>query len=127
MEAVVRLDTHLVVWLYAGMADRLSKLATDAINNNDIVISPMVELELTYLYEIGRLTVSGPAITADLRDRIGLTQSEVPLAAVIQEAGALSWTRDPFDRIIVGDAHAAKTKLISKDQLIRDNSSLGFW
>ena len=127
MEAVVRLDTHLVVWLYAGMADRLSKLATDAINNNDIVISPMVELELTYLYEIGRLTVSGPAITADLRDRIGLTQSEVPLAAAIQEAGALSWTRDPFDRIIVGDAHAAKTKLISKDQLIRDNSSLGFW
>ncbi len=127
MEAVVRLDTHVVVWLYAGMADRLSRLAADAINNNDIVISPMVELELTYLFEIGRLTVAGPAITADLRERIGLTQSEVSMAAAIQRAGALSWTRDPFDRVIVGDAIAANTRLITKDQLIKENSSLSLW
>ncbi len=127
MEAVVRLDTHIVVWLFAGTAERLSKPAADAINNNDIVISPMVELELTSLYEIGRLTVSGPAIVADLRDRIGLSQSEVSMAAVVANAGKLSWTRDPFDRVIVADAIAANTRLVTKDQLIRDNSPLAIW
>jgi PIN domain nuclease of toxin-antitoxin system len=127
MEAVVRLDTHVVVWLYAGTPDRLSKTAVDAINNNDIVVTPIVELELTYLHEIGRLTVNGPTIIGDLRERIGLSLSELSMAAVIQAAGPLSWTRDPFDRIIVGDALAANTQLITKDQLIRSNLSLSLW
>lgn len=127
MEAVVRLDTHIVVWLFAGTTERLSKPAADAINNNDIVISPMVELELTHLYEIGRLTVSGPAIVADLRDRIGLSRSEVSMAAAVANAGKLSWTCDPFDRVIVGDAIAANTRLVTKDQLIRNNAPLAIW
>lgn len=127
MEAVVRLDTHIVVWLYAGGVDRLSKPAADAINNNDLVISPIVELEVTYLFEIGRLTIGGPSIVGDLRDRIGLSVSDISMPVVMRSAGALSWTRDPFDRIIVGDAIAANTQLITKDQLIRDNTPLALW
>jgi PIN domain nuclease of toxin-antitoxin system len=127
MEAVVRLDTHVVVWLYAGSSSHLSSTAADAINNNDIVISPVVELELTYLHEIGRLTVDGPSIIGDLRERIGLSISDSTMAAVIHAAGPLEWTRDPFDRIIAGDALAANTRLITKDQLIRTNLPLAFW
>jgi PIN domain nuclease of toxin-antitoxin system len=127
MEAVVRLDTHVVVWLYAGTPERLSKPAIDAINNNDLVVSPIVELELTYLCEIGRLTVNGPTIIGDLRQRIGLSLSDSSMVAVIQAAGALSWTRDPFDRIIVGDSTAANTRLITKDEKIRDNYTAALW
>jgi PIN domain nuclease of toxin-antitoxin system len=127
MEAVVRLDTHVVVWFYAGTPDRLSKTAAEAINNNDLVVSPIVELELTYLFEIGRLTVDGPAIIGDLRERIGLSISDSSMAAVMHAAGGLSWTRDPFDRIIVGDAIAANTTLITKDEKIRANSTAAFW
>jgi PIN domain nuclease of toxin-antitoxin system len=127
MEAVVRLDTHLVVWLYAGTPERLSKPAIEAINNNDLVVSPIVELELTYLFEIGRLTVNGPSIIGDLRQRIGLSLSDSSMVAVMQAAGALSWTRDPFDRIIVGDAIAANTRLITKDEKIRDNFTSALW
>jgi PIN domain nuclease of toxin-antitoxin system len=127
MEAVVRLDTHVVVWLYAGTPERLSKPAIDAINNNDLVVSPIVELELTYLFEIGRLTVNGPTIIGDLRQRIGLSLSDSSMVAVIQAAGALSWTRDPFDRIIVGDSTAANTRLITKDEKIRDNYTAALW
>jgi PIN domain nuclease of toxin-antitoxin system len=127
MEAVVRLDTHIVVWLYAGTPERLSKSAAEAINNNDLVVSPIVELELTYLFEIGRLVVNGSTIIGDLRQRIGLSLSDASMAAVMQAAGALSWTRDPFDRIIVGDAIASNTRLLTKDEKIRDNSVLAFW
>jgi PIN domain nuclease of toxin-antitoxin system len=127
MEAVVRLDTHIVVWLYAGTPDRFSVAVAEAINNNDLVVSPMVELELTYLFEIGRLTVNGPTIIGDLRERIGLSLSDSSMAAVIHAARTLSWTRDPFDRTIVGDAMAANTKLITRDQLIRDNFTTALW
>jgi PIN domain nuclease of toxin-antitoxin system len=127
MEAVVRLDTHVVVWLYAGMVDRLSKKAKDAINENDLAISPIVELELTYLFEIGRLTVNGPTIVGDLRNRIGLSPSAMSMESVIQSAGLLSWTRDPFDRIIVGDAIASNSRLLTKDKLIKKNTPLALW
>jgi PIN domain nuclease of toxin-antitoxin system len=127
MEAVVRLDTHIVVWLYAGSVDRLSQTVRDAINDNGIVVSPIVELELTYLHEIGRLTVNGATIIGDLRSRIGLSLSEASMATVIQAAAPLSWTRDPFDRIIVGDALTANTQLLTKDQLIRSHVPLALW
>jgi PIN domain nuclease of toxin-antitoxin system len=127
MEAVVRLDTHVVVWLYAGTVDRLSAAASEAMNNNDLMISPLVELELTYLFEIGRLTVDGRTIVTDLRNRIGLSLSEMSLSSVVNSAESLHWTRDPFDRMIVGDAISANTKLVTKDQLIRDNTELALW
>jgi PIN domain nuclease of toxin-antitoxin system len=127
MEAVVRLDTHVVVWLYAGTPERLSKSAIEAINNNDLVVSPIVELELTHLFEIGRLTVNGPTILGDLGQRIGLSLSDSSMVAVMQAAGGLSWTRDPFDRIIVGDAIAANTRLITKHEKIRDNFAAALW
>ena len=127
MEAVVRLDTHIVVWLYAGTPERLSKSATEAINNNDLVVSPIVELELTYLFEIGRLAVNGSTIIGDLRQRIGLSLSDASMAAVMQASGALSWTRDPFDRLIVGAAIAARGKLISRDEKIRKNFAGCIW
>jgi PIN domain nuclease of toxin-antitoxin system len=99
----------------------------EAINNKDLVVSPIVELELTYLHEIGRLTVNGPTIFGDLVGRIGLSFSEQTTAAVVQAAGPLSWTRDPFDRLIVGDALAANTPLITKDRLIRSKLPSAVW
>jgi PIN domain nuclease of toxin-antitoxin system len=124
---VIRLDTHVVVWLYTGQLERLSELATESLEREDLVFSPTVELELTYLHEIGRLTVSGTQLIADLRARIGLVASGVPLIAVVAAAAPLSWTRDPFDRLIVGDALAANGPLLTKDDSIRRNCALARW
>lgn len=124
---MIRLDTHVVVWLYTGQLERLSELATESLEREDLVFSPTVELELTYLHEIGRLTVSGTQLIADLRARIGLVASGVPLIAVVAAAAPLSWTRDPFDRLIVGDALAANGPLLTKDDSIRRNCALARW
>lgn len=127
MAGVIRLDTHAVVWLYAGEVERLSPSAIEAIETHDLVISPMVQLELTYLHEIGRLTVSGAEIVGDLTDRIGLRLSESTMAAVVHAATSVSWTRDPFDRMIVADAIVAATDLLTKDERIRDNTTFARW
>ncbi len=127
MEGVIRLDTHVIVWLYTGEIARLTQPVIDAIEANVPVVSPIVQLELTYLHEIGRLTVGGAEIIGDLHERIGLQTSAATMLAVVRSAGALRWTRDPFDRIIVADAEVASATLLTKDATIRANSPLALW
>ncbi len=55
-QILIYLDTHIVVWLYAGLTAKLSDCAKHLINENELYISPIVRLELQYLYEIGRIT-----------------------------------------------------------------------
>lgn len=124
---MIRLDTHVVVWLYAGEVHRLSEKAREAIERIDLAISPIVELELAFLHEIGRVAVAASQIVADLRDRIGLTSSTVALPAVVAAATPLNWTRDPFDRLIVGDALAAGAELVTKDATIRARVESALW
>jgi PIN domain nuclease of toxin-antitoxin system len=47
-----------VIWLYGDTVNKLSPLAANLIREKDIYISPMIRLELQYLYEIGRLSSS---------------------------------------------------------------------
>lgn len=124
---MIRLDTHVVVWLFAGDVERLSADALDAIEHRDLAISPIVELELAFLHEIGRLKVGSGHVVSDLRERIGLTSSDQTMSSVVTAAAGLSWTRDPFDRLIVGDALAARTELLTKDDTISRHVELARW
>ncbi len=127
MAPVVRLDTHVVVWLFTGDVERLSKAAVDALESKEISISPLVQLELTYLAEIGRVTVPAERIVTDLSGRLGLTISGLGVSELVREAAALSWTRDPFDRLIVADAVAAGCPLVTKDAEIRRHTDVALW
>jgi hypothetical protein len=52
-----------VVCLYDRKLDLLSKHAKAIIEEDDIVISPTVVLELEYLYEIKRISIDALSIT----------------------------------------------------------------
>ena len=124
---MIRLDTHVVVWLYTGEVERLSESAVDALERHVPVVSPIVQLELTSLHEIDRLMVSGTEVIDDLRERIGMQLSDTPLGSIVTAAAPLSWTRDPFDRLIVADALVASADLITKDATIAANCPLTLW
>lgn len=87
----------------------------------------MVRLELQYLFEIGRTTQPGRAVVDDLSGRIGLRMGNATFAAVLLGAEQLSWTRDPFDRLIVGQAIAENAPLLIKDALIRTHYAAAVW
>jgi PIN domain nuclease of toxin-antitoxin system len=127
MTPEIRLDTHVVVWLHAGLDDKLSPLARAAIEQNQLAVAPMVEFELTLLHEIGRLSLSGAEILGDLSHRVGLRVSAVPWQAAVQSAAGLTWTRDPFDRLIVADALAAGSLLLTKDERVRERVPSAVW
>lgn len=116
---VVHLDTHVVCWLYEGRIDLLSPVARDAIEHGELLVSPIIDLELQLLFEIGRI-VKGPQTVLDTLTReIGLQMAAPPFMEVVSAARALNWTRDSFDRLIVASAGVASAKLVTKDKLIR--------
>lgn len=127
MEAVVYLDTHIVVWLYMGEKDLFSSRAFKMIEDKQLIISPIVLLELEYLYEIKRLKVNADKIFKSLEKSIGLKVCDRNFHFVALEAVKQSWTRDPFDRLIVAQALTAKAALITKDVVIQKHYARSVW
>lgn len=124
---MIYLDTHAVVWLYAGLADKFSTLAHRLINDEEVHISPAVRLELQHLFEVNRVTVGADAIVSDLAGRIGLQVCTRPFNRVVTDAMTQAWTRDPFDRLIVAHAAVHDTILLSKDENILRNYPFARW
>jgi PIN domain nuclease of toxin-antitoxin system len=57
-----------------------------------------------------------PTSVYSLAVRLGLQVCNLPFVAVIESAIELSWTRDPFDRIIVGQATLNGSARLTKDR-----------
>ena len=124
---ILHLDTHVVVRLYAGDRERFPPRAQAALDHARLVYSPIVELEVQYLHEIGRITVGPDTILPYLTDRIGLAVDETPYVVVVRASRGLSWTRDPFDRLITAAAIVSNRSLLTRDRTIRDHYEGAFW
>ena len=68
---MIFLDTHVVLWLYEGLTGELRKTARRLIEENDLLISPMVRLELECMYEIKRCSLASHAIVSELQSQSG--------------------------------------------------------
>jgi len=124
---MIYLDTHVVAWLYAGRVDLLSEKARDLIRENDVLISPVVRLELQYLYEIKRVSFPAGPVIEDMTRSIGLKICTHAFDPVIEKAVLQLWTRDPFDRIIVAQAALKSSLLVTKDGTIREHYPRAAW
>jgi PIN domain nuclease of toxin-antitoxin system len=125
--AVIYLDTHVAAWLYAGLTARFSPAARDMINDNDLYLSPMVILELQYLYETGWTATPGKDVVEALTQSVGLKVCDDRFPSIMAQAAEQTWTRDPFDRIIVGHAALRQQILVTKDRHIRTHYPHVFW
>lgn len=124
---MIFLDTHVVVWLYLNPAGLLPAPVLEKIQEEPVAISPAVFLELEFLREIRRLTVRPDALLRYLQREIGLEVFDASFTQIVQSATALRWTRDPFDRLIVGHAFSAGLGLVTKDRQIHRNFKAAFW
>lgn len=127
MAALAYLDTHVAAWLFAGDVTRLSAAARAAIDTADLLVSPAVELELQYLYETKRVADPAGKVVEDLRHRLGVRLCDLPFHDVVRRAVTLSWTRDPFDRLIVAQAAVRNTMLVTKDRTLRKRYGASLW
>ena len=124
---MIYLDTHIVVWLYAGLTAKLSDCAKHLINENELYISPIVRLGLQYLYEIGRITEKSDDIVLELVSCLDLKVCKKDFNLIINQSVIINWTRDPFDRLIVSNASVDNHILLTKDYHILNHYENAVW
>jgi PIN domain nuclease of toxin-antitoxin system len=122
------LDTHALIWLNPGEAAGLSDRARRAVDADDeLLLSPMVLLELENLHEIRRFRHSAKDWMENVGAYFGIKVCSYPFGLVMDQALREKWTRDPFDRIIVAHARAREAVLISSDEKILRHYELAVW
>ncbi len=126
---MIHLDTHVVVWLTLPDHDRLGATARSLIEAGPVAVSPMVELELAYLFELGRFARDPALAVAELRRVLGVVGAEESFAAAVRLAATpvYSFTRDPFDRVIAAHAATAGARLVTKDRSLREHCDFAVW
>ena len=124
---MITIDTHIAIWLYENRLSNLTGSAQEAIENNQIILPNMVRLELAYLHEIKRIKERPDTVINALTNEIFLITPELPMSLVISNAQSLTWTRDPFDRIICAETIAHEANLVTRDEVIRENFDFVVW
>ncbi len=121
------LDTHAAIALYEGSPKVFGRGAIEVVERAALFISPIVRLELAFLREIGRFEVSPDEIVQGLIHDWGVSVSDDPIASVSAHATDLTWTRDPFDRLLVATALLHRAPLITRDEKIQASYAEAVW
>ena len=116
------LDTHFVLWIVTG-ADRLRSFPWIE-RYRPWGISPVSLLEIQYLSEIGRIEIQNPQFTDTLVRDPRFVIDEIPLVPLMRRAIELTWTRDPFDRLIAAHSSVRRVPLCTTDRNVRENHPL---
>ena len=124
---MVLIDTHVAIFLYNRQTRKFAPKVRALIDSNDVILPEMARLELQYLYEINRISVIPTDVINCLYTDAGVTLSKTPKSRLVDEAVKLTWTRDPFDRIICADSEVSSSPLITKDEKILEHFSRAIW
>jgi PIN domain nuclease of toxin-antitoxin system len=110
---VTLLDTNALIW----MAKKHSRAKRLLSINRTLYISPANVLELQFLYETNQVQWPSGTVQSIVKDdRWAL--DEPPAVAWFMRATELSWTRDPFDRLLAAHALVRGWRLATSDDLI---------
>ncbi len=110
---MILLDTNALIWLEQGHARGRALLRTD----RQLYVSPASMLELQFLIEAGRIRLREGTLEHLAEDDRWLVD-DPPAAAWFSRAIDLSWTRDPFDRLLVAHARYRGWRLATADATI---------
>lgn len=122
------LDTNVTIWLAEGSRQRISPAASHHIENTDLLVSPMVLLELEYLREIQRILLPARDLLTKLAYELGVRVCDFDFPTIIEAGLDEKWTLDPFDRIIVAQAKSnGFAWLISADAEIQSHYPRTIW
>ena len=107
---MILLDTNALIWLWRGHR-RVRTLGAAG----RLFASPASILELQMLAESGRVVLSRDVTPAAALADERWVIDDVPSTRWLSAAAHVSWTRDPFDRLIVAHARVRGWKLATAD------------
>ena len=121
------LDTHAAVFLWEGRAEVFGSRSRELLKRATLFVSPMVRLELQLLREIGKLKVDADQILGSLASDARVVATDDGLDALVPLAMPLTWTRDPFDRLLVATALLHQAPFVTRDRRIHENFPGAVW
>jgi len=125
---IAYLDTNAVVRLAQGNTRYIGREVARLLERAELLISPIVLLELELLYEIKRVKLPSRDIQRKVEAELGVRLCSIPFAEIASASLDEKWTRDPFDRLIVANAKAnGFAWLISADEKIAENYPRTLW
>jgi PIN domain nuclease of toxin-antitoxin system len=124
---MIYVDTHVLLWLIDGEINNFSKKAALLLDKEQLAISPIVILELKFLEEIGKIAGDLTKLQEIIEIELGISIEDRSVSKLTMQALSLSWTRDPFDRMIVAQAALDRAKLITRDRNILKHYQNAVW
>jgi len=121
------LDTHVALWMAAGDARRRLKPIEAMLRKGRLYLSPLAILELQFLFELGRLGTRVEEVVGVLFEDHGVEEAPGDLREIGRQVQGLTWTRDPFDRLIVAHAIAHGSVLLTADETILAHCPRARW
>lgn len=125
---IAYLDTNAVIRLAQASSRRFGREVSRLIERAELLISPVVLLELELLFEIKRIKLPSRDMQRKIEAELGVRVCSLPFAEIANAALDEKWTRDPFDRLIVANAKAnGFAPLISADEKIAKHYPRTVW
>ncbi|HEY4593954.1 MAG TPA: PIN domain-containing protein [Thermoanaerobaculia bacterium] len=121
------LDTHAVIFLWEGRTEVFGAGSREILEQSLLLISPLVRLEMGFLKEVGKLKAEPDQILGSLTSDYGAILTDDSLEALVPLAMPLSWTRDPFDRLLVATALLHQAPLVTRDSRIHEHFPGAVW
>jgi PIN domain nuclease of toxin-antitoxin system len=121
------LDTHAVIFLWEGRTEVFGAGSREILEQSVLLISPLVRLEMGFLKEVGKLKAEPDQILGSLTSDYGAVLTDDSLEALVPLAMPLSWTRDPFDRLLVATALLHQAPLVTRDARIHEHFPGAVW
>jgi PIN domain nuclease of toxin-antitoxin system len=121
------LDTHAAIFLWEGRAEIFGAGSRELLEQSVLLVSPLVRLEMGFLKEVGKLKTEPDQILGSLTADYGAVLTDDSLEALIPLAMSLSWTRDPFDRLLVATALLHQTPFVTRDSRIHEHFPGAVW
>ena len=118
----VLIDTHVLIWVIS-QSKNLKEVPWIE-NFSSLSISPITLLEMKYLWESGRIPIDFPTFLSRLKRDEYFQVDDVSFDELCTKAFDISWTRDPFDRLLVAHSQLREIPLGTCDTAIRKNYSL---
>lgn len=116
------LDTHFLLWITLDVPriDDFEWLD----DYRPWGVSPVSFLEIAFLAEVGRIEADTERFMEAVSSDSRFIVDDVPLVALVRHSLDLSWTRDPFDRLLAAHSGARRTPLCTLDRTIRRHHAM---
>ena len=124
---MIYIDTNVAIPIFVGKLSVLPGKAKKLIERSKLLMSPMVKLELQYMFELGRIKVDADEVLKKMQNEFDIKLGERAFRDVCNKAESISWTRDTFDRLIVAEAMLANMPLITSDRTILAHYKKAVW